>query len=306
MGFIKSVFEGPPEAVQTQIDRPVTVEQAAQAQQNTQTALAQQQAFLQAAQGQNGLGNQSQVFNALQGQVDGTGFNPAQAQLANSTGANVANQAALAAGQRGASQNAGLIARQAGMQGANIQQQAAGQGAALQAQQSQGALQQQGAIAGQQVGNQLAGNQMYGQTALGQQQNLLSGVNAQNQAALGASGQVNQANQSGYAADSAIFGGLLGAAGAAMGKGKAHGGEIEPEGAASGFGQHVAMRMKAGGVVPGTPKIMADNPKNDVVPAMLTPKEIVLPLSVTQAKDAPAKAAAFVAAILSKNKGLKR
>src|ERR1700679_261280 len=79
----------------------------------------------QALQGQNGLGNQSQVYGQLQGVANGTGPNPAQAQLAQATGANTANQAALMAGQRGSAANVGLLARQAAQQGAANQQAAA-------------------------------------------------------------------------------------------------------------------------------------------------------------------------------------
>jgi hypothetical protein len=52
--------------------------------------------------------------------------------------------------------------------------------------------------------------------------------------------------------------------------------------------------MAQGGQVPGTPAIPHNDIKNDVVPAVLSKKEIVLPLNVTMAKDAPARAAAFV------------
>jgi hypothetical protein len=61
---------------------------------------------------------------------------------------------------------------------------------------------------------------------------------------------------------------------------------------------------QAGGQVPGQPQVPGANvPQNDTVTAKLTPQEIVLPLSVTQAPDAPARAAAFVAAIEAKKRG---
>lgn len=140
---------------------------------NQSQALASQQQLAQALAGQNGVANQSSVFNQqqalasqLQGVANGTGPNPAQAQLAQATGANVANQAALAAGQRGASQNVGLIARQAANQGAAIQQQAAGQAATLGAQQQiagmqalQGQQAQLANTAQTQIGNQAAQQQ---------------------------------------------------------------------------------------------------------------------------------------------------
>lgn len=59
---------------------------------------------------------------------------------------------------------------------------------------------------------------------------------------------------------------------------------------------------QAKGVVPGQAKVPGDSLKNDRVPALLSPKEIVLPRSVTMAPDAPEKAAAFVRAILAKHK----
>ncbi len=40
--------------------------------------------------------------------------------------------------------------------------------------------------------------------------------------------------------------------------------------------------------------------KNDTQPAMLSPKEIVLPRSITMAPDAPEQAAEFVRALLKK------
>ncbi len=159
----------------------------------TQDSIAQQKAFVTALQAQNGLGNQQDVFqqqqqlsNQLQGVANGTGPNPALAQLNQSTGQNISNQAALMAGQRGASANTGLIARQAAMQGGNLQQQAAGQGATLEAQQqlaAMGQLQGQQAnmanLANTQVGQQQSGLANYGQQTA-QQYGTLTG--AQNNA----------------------------------------------------------------------------------------------------------------------------
>lgn len=56
-------------------------------------------------------------------------------------------------------------------------------------------------------------------------------------------------------------------------------------------------KMSDGGRVPGQPKFGGDDPRNDTVTAKLTPKEIVLPLSVTQSPDAPERAAEFVRAV---------
>lgn len=63
-----------------------------------------------------------------------------------------------------------------------------------------------------------------------------------------------------------------------------------------------AVNMKFGGKVAGTAKVSGDSTKNDTVPAMLSPKEIVLPRTVTMSENAPEKAAQFVAAILSREK----
>lgn len=55
--------------------------------------------------------------------------------------------------------------------------------------------------------------------------------------------------------------------------------------------------LARGGVIPGTAPVSGDSRKNDTVPSLLSPGEIVLPRSVAQAEDAPDRAAAFVAAI---------
>lgn len=182
---------------------------------NTQAGIKQQQDFVNALSAQNGIGNQSSVFNQLQGVANGTGPNPAQAMLNQATGANTANQAALMAGQRGAGQNVGLIARQAAQQGAANQQNAAGQSATMQAQQSLGALNQLGGIAGQQVG---------------QQQNALSGLNQnslQQQAnLLGLQSNINSANAGLAGQTMARQGDLLGGVGNAIGSILAEGGQV--------------------------------------------------------------------------------
>jgi len=208
---------------------PVTKEQAQSSYEANQQALAQQQQFLQAVQAQNGLANQSNVFNQLQNVASGQGPNPAQAMLNQATGANVANQAALMAGQRGAGANVGLIGRQAAMQGAGIQQQAAGQGATMQANQSLGALGQMGGIAGQQAA-QLAGATSANTAAQQQeQQNLLNSIAGVNQAQVANQSSINAANAQAQAAQMGMVGnvisGISGGVGAAMQK--AEGGIIQ-------------------------------------------------------------------------------
>lgn len=140
---------------------------------NTQSGITSQQNFLNALAAQNGIQNQMDVYKQLQGISQGTGPNPAQAMLNQATGQNVANQASLMAGQRGAGSNPALIARQAAQQGANIQQQAAGQGATMQAQQALNAVNSMGQMANTQVGQQQTGITGLNQAADTQQANLL-------------------------------------------------------------------------------------------------------------------------------------
>lgn len=210
MGFIADLFSSSPEVQKANVQATATPEQLAQAQANTQNSMNQQNAFVNALQGQNGIQNQSNVYNQQQAIANGTGPNPAQAMLNQATGQNVANQAALMAGQRGTAGNAGMIARQAAMQGANAQQQAAGQGATMQANQSLAALGQMGNIAGQQVQNLGGANNAAAQTALGQQQNLIGGANATNQANVQNTENYNKAAQGGYESNSKKGGGMLG------------------------------------------------------------------------------------------------
>jgi hypothetical protein len=101
--------------------------------------------------------SQTALANQLGNVASGQGPNPAQAVLNQSTGANVANQGALAAGQRGAAQNVGMMARGAANQGRAAQQQAAGQGASMQAQQQLGAMGQQANVLGQQGSEAIGG-----------------------------------------------------------------------------------------------------------------------------------------------------
>jgi hypothetical protein len=56
--------------------------------------------------------------------------------------------------------------------------------------------------------------------------------------------------------------------------------------------------------VPGQAKTSGDNLKNDTVPAMLSPGEVVIPRSVMNGKNPAKESAKFVAAILAK-KGMR-
>lgn len=186
-------FSGPQTAG---IQNPVTQGQVDTAYTGSQNSMASQQALLSALQAQNGIGNQSQVYNQLQGVANGTGPNPAQAQLAQATGQNVANQAALMAGQRGANANVGLMARQAAQTGAATQQNAVGQAATLQANQSLNAINSAGTMANTQASNQIG--QTNANTAA-QQAQLQALINAQtgyNNTQTSMQSNINNANAS--------------------------------------------------------------------------------------------------------------
>ncbi|CAN5950597.1 unnamed protein product [Sphagnum jensenii] len=267
----------------------------------TNNALSQQQSLANAlqSQGQQGMGTQSQLTTALQQQAAGQGPNPALAQLNQATGQNVANQASLMAGQRGASSNVGLMARQAAQQGAATQQQAVGQGATLQAQQQLAAQQQLQNLAATQIGQQsgAVGNlnqyslQNQGQL-LGLQGNMnstnqaMSAVNANNTASA-VGGLVNGIGGLGASLPGMLGGGATAATGTPM-AGEALSG--------------ATMFAFDGGKVPGKPKVNENSPENDTVPAKLSPGEIVIPLNVLKSEDPVKAAAAFVAKELKKQK----
>lgn len=241
----------------------------ARAEEQQQHALAQQQAFtgalnpgaLQATQSQQDL-----LAQLGQG-AQGLGPNPALQQLQNTTGQNVANQAALMAGQRGSSANTGLMARQIANQGANTQQQAAGQ-AAVMAQNRQ--LQQQQALQAQQqamVNQNQAGLNAYNQFANTHQGNLLGmqgNINSNNATLTGHSmgGQQNMIGNMMGAVGSAgnLFGGKGGSAASANdligagGEGEvgmdALGGASEAGGSAAGLLSDGSMLAADGGMIP--------------------------------------------------------
>ena len=188
------------------------------------------QAANQALQGQQqfneNLGSEQQLAQQLVNQGNGQGPNPAQAQLAQNTGANIASQAALAAGQRGSAGNVGLMARQAAQQGAATQQNAVGQSATLQAQQElasqQAAAQQQQAIGSQITGQQGANTQLFGTGA--------GAANTQNSNLVSNYGQANSTNastaQANAKANQGTTGGILGGVGSVLGALFAEGGQV--------------------------------------------------------------------------------
>lgn len=252
------------------VAQPVTQPQTDQAYANTQTGLQQQQAFLNALQAQNGIQNQSSVFNQqqglanqLQGVANGTGPNPALDQLNQQTGNNVANQAALMAGQRGSSANPALIAQLAARQGAATQQQAAGQGATLQAQQQLGGMQALGAqqqalgnTAGAQVGQQANATTGYNQAAQSEQQNLLNATAQRNTSIVGQQNGINSVNGGQAGNQGAAQAGMIGGLASAASNFFAQGGTVQP--------QHYAMGGQSGQPVSPQGKFLYGSaPKQD-------------------------------------------
>ena len=215
---------------QADITVPVDQNAANAAAARTNTGLNSQEALLAALAGQNGINNQSNVYNQLQGVAAGTGPNPAQAMLNQATGANIANQAALAAGQRGAAGNVGLMARQVGQQGGALQQTAAGQGATMQANQALNAISAAGNMANNQVANQIGATTANAQATQSNQANILNAINAANQNKVSSQNSVNQANaglaQTTMGAQKDVVGGLMQAVGPVLGS-LARGGDVK-------------------------------------------------------------------------------
>ena len=62
------------------------------------------------------------------------------------------------------------------------------------------------------------------------------------------------------------------------------------------------MLAAKGSVVPGKAKVKGDSLKNDTVPAMLSPGEVVIPKHVMESNDPVNNSARFVQAIMAKKK----
>lgn len=260
-----------------------------------QQALAQQQQNAQIAQ--------------LQGTANGQGPSVAQGMLQQATDQNIRAGAAQLGGARGV--NPALAARLVSQNQLAAGQQMAGQGAVLRSQEQMGA---QSALAQALAQKRAQDMGMFGQAGgLQNQQNtgimqnsfgaqgLNAGVEAQNAKA---SNDMNAAVMGG------ITGAVTGAAGAAAGM--AEGGQVPGPArnithvtgkpkfafADSGYSPYVhAILMRKGGRVPGRASVPGNSPRNDTVPAMVSPGEVVLPRTVAMAGDAPKRAAAFVAAL---------
>lgn len=303
MGFIGNLFGGG-SGMGFKAQSGLQPGQLEQTYQQQQDALAKMAAFAQASQagGGQGMAAQQALSEQLAAMGRGEGPSAAQAMLQQQAGNVAAQQAALMGSQRGASQNVGLVGRQAAQAGLQAQQQAASQAAIQRANEQFGAMEQLRALSGQQVGQQQAGLGMLGQSAL----------QAQEQA-LGALGK-QQATQAGIEAQTAgaqkdIFKGAASTVGKLIGL--SEGGTVpqmpmqddqrpETEQEESIVDMLInAQRMSHGSMVQGKAKVDGDSEKNDTVPALLSPGEIVVPRSA--AKD-PEKAAAFAKSVAMRSK----
>lgn len=200
-----------------------------------------------------GIGAQSTLSGQLSAEANGQGPNPAQTALNQSTGQNIQQQAALAAGTRGAAANPGMIATQAAQQGAATQQQAVGQAATLEAQQQIAAQQQQQQLAATQVGQGTAAVQGENQAQQGEQ-GVLQGANTSaNNAAVSQQSNINNVNAQTSAGNAAmagnIFGGIASGASSAISSLFAEGGEVTAPAAPK--------KMAAGGYMAPTPLVVA-------------------------------------------------
>jgi len=280
--------------------------------------------------GRNIAGQQQALADVLRARAEGRGGpSLAELQLQQSLEANRAAAAgALAGAGRGI--NPALAQRLLLQQQSTLGQQAAGQGAVLRAQEQLAAQQ---ALGQQLSGMRGAEGQLFGQAGqlgLGQEKLSVETQEAQrgremdialaNQRAEQERQRLQQnqeqsmiesAQQNRRDIGTAIKEGATFAAGLAEG-GKVKGGRLDPknpdiyitkdgERTKRGLWANVYLKQKRegkadGGEIKALEKL--DNKKNDVVPAMLSEGEIVLPRSVVASPNAPVAAAKFVEALM--------
>ena len=198
MGFIGSLFDPSKstgyQAGGTNIMSPTSVGQATTAYDQTQQGLANQQAFLQALQGQNAIQNQTALTGTLQNMVQGGGPNPALTQFNRTQGQNLAATNAAIAGARGGAANPAAVARTAARAGMDANMKAATDAATLKQQQQLGAINALGGQLSGQVSNLGGAAKDYSTSAQSQQSNLLNSIAQTNQANVNMQSNINQAN----------------------------------------------------------------------------------------------------------------
>lgn len=339
MGFVGGLFGG---GLGYETERAASPEQAQQLYRQQQERLAQQQAFTQALQAQSpqAIAAQQQILGQLQQQAQGMGPSVAQGALAQATGQNVAQTAALMAGQRGVQADPGALAQRMAESGAKTQQQAAGQAATLRAQEQILAQQAATNLAGQQLGQISTAQGMGIQGLQGAQQNIMESIANRNRTQMELEKQKAE-KQSGMLGNIAgiagtVLGGPVGGAIASTALGKASGGLVEKPYAIGGYVDQLKMAeggvvpamvspgerylppkevekveegkkpaVKAGEKIPDKAKVPGDSYSNDTVKKNLTEGGIVIPKSVMESKNPEAQAQKFVQAVLAKQ-ALKR
>jgi len=225
------------------------------------------QALMQQQQNLQGVNNnQNQLAQVLQAQQKGQGPSVANLQLKEAMDKNAAMGAGQVASQKGI--NTGLAQRLINQNTSNIQQSTGGQGALLRAQEQQQATANLGNLY----------NQM-GTMGIDNQRSLAGIINPAQQVEADSAAQNSKQR-------SQMAGGVLNSLGG-MGS------------AAAGGGKGGAAAAAHGALIGGLAPHPGDNKKNDIVPAMLSPGEIVIPR--TKAGD-PDKAKEFVAALLSEKR----
>lgn len=267
-GVVGSIFGGSQDQglASSDITANIARGSAARNQQTIAGMLPQQQQFGQQLASQ-AMGNQPSITNAM---------------LKSANDRNLSQQ--LAATQANRSVNPALAQRQF-LQGAAQQGQQTAQAAGIQGLQEHQA--NQGAF------------QNYLNSIYGAENGSIGGATQ-------ASGNLAAAEQGNQSRGDRLAGGLLNAAGSAfMPKSPgqpnafAHGGQVSAHGPQSIIGQHMH-NMRSGGHVPGQAVVSGDSSKNDIVPAMLSPGEVVIPRSIMNGKNPAQAAAKFVKAVMAK------
>lgn len=271
------------------------------------------------------FGQQQDLAKQLQLIANGNGPNPYATMLQNSMGQNAQQAQGVYANNRAI--NPALAARQAGQAQTDANLKAANSAASLTQQQQLGAYSALGGLYNQ-MGNQA--NQNYGVgagVAAGNQQQqgqIVGGLLGGAGAAMGGGGKAHGGMIEGYAEGgevsdssmpSSFAAKFLSGFGQMNPTGTQTGGPLDISHGMMGFAGAsnngyavggMTRNMQTGGNVPGKANVPGDSYKNDTVPAMLSPGEIVIPRHIVQGKNAPAEAAKFVRAALAhkKSKGV--
>lgn len=334
MGILSNFFGGSAKPYQAQSGlQPGELEQMSK---ERQAAIEGMGKFAEAAKtgGLLGLTAQENLLPKLEAMAAGKGPSVVENLLNQYAGDIGTQQAAAAASQRGASQNVGLVGRQAARGAADIYQRAASEMATARTREQMAAIEQLRQLAQQQAQQYQTGTQAYGQTALEAQRSGLQ-AQAQQEAQRTAMAQQQMQQQGG------LLGGLLGGTATVLSSGLLKGSPAAaaPVGGMStgaNIRRSVPMSYADGGVVdqndqrppeekemdivsmllesqpkamahgakvPGKAQVDGDSYKNDTVPALLSPGEIVVPRSA--ARD-PEKAAAFAKSVSMRSKRRKK